>query len=110
MDAEDANRGMQMLRNTLLILLVLTPVVCSGSDDQGKQAELDAACESARQLALGPKRSDIYQECVDKFKKSAAVCEKDADSYNGNRVGGSPLFYDLPECEAAFEYRNKDLN
>ena len=88
----------------------LTPVVCSGSDDQGKQAELDAACESARLLALGPKRSDIYQECVDKFKKSAAVCEKDADSYNGNRVGASPLFYDLPECEAAFEYQKKDRN
>jgi hypothetical protein len=108
MAAEDAHRGIQMLRDTLVLLLFFTPVVCSGSDDQGKQAELDAACESARQLALGPKRSDIYQECVDKFKNSDEVCGQEANRYNGNRVGGSPLFYDLPECEAAFEYRHKD--
>ena len=110
MDATGANRGIKMIRNTLVMLLVLTPVVCNGSDDQGKQAELDAACESARQLALAPRRSDIYQECVDKFKKSAEVCEEEASGYNGNRVGASPLFYDLPECEAAFEYQNKDRN
>lgn len=110
MAAEDTNRGIQMLRNTLLLILVLTPVVCSGSDGQGKQAELDAACETARQLALAPRKADIYQECVVKFKKSVEVCEQEADRYNGNRVGGSPLFYDLPECEAAFEYRNEDRN
>lgn len=100
-----------MLRNTLLMLLVLMPAICNGSnavgDTQSEQAELDAACEAARQTALAPKRSEIYQECIDKFKKSAEVCEKEADGYNGNRVGASPLFYDLPECEAAFEYRNK---
>lgn len=111
MDAEDTNRRMQMLRDILVIMLVLTPAVCSGSDDaQGKQAELDAACESARQVALAPRKSEIYQECVDKFKKSAEVCEEEANGYNGNRVGASPRFYDLPECEAAFEYQNKDRN
>jgi hypothetical protein len=97
-----------MLRNTLMILLVLIPVICNGSGDAGsEQAELDAACEAARQTALAPTRSEIYQECIDKLKKSAEVCEKEADGYNGNRAGASPLHYDLPECEAAFDYRNK---
>ena len=98
-----------MLRNTLAILVVLIPVICNAADDAGsEQAKLDATCEAARQTALAPKRSEIYQECIDKFKKSAEVCEQEADGYNGNRVGRSPLFYDLPECEAAFDFRNKN--
>ena len=100
-----------MLRNNLLILFLLTPAIFSGSasagDSQGKQAELDAACEAARQVALAPRKADIYQECIDKFKKNPEVCEQEADGYNGNRVGGSPLFYDLPACEAAFEYQHE---
>ena len=80
------------------------PAMASAAGSE--QAGLDAACEAARQAALAPKRSEIYQECVDKFKKSAEVCEQEAGGYNGNRVGAAPLFYDLPECEAAFEYRN----
>jgi len=86
--------------------------ICNGlaaaDDRQDKQAELDTACEAARQVALAPKKSEIYKECIEKFKKSTDVCGKEADGYNGNRVGRSPLFYDLPECEAAFEYRKND--
>ena len=103
--------GIRMLRSKLVILLFLTPAICNGSaaaaDTQSKQAELDAACEAARQVALAPRKKEIYQECIDKFKKSPEVCEEEADGFNGNRVGASPLFYDLPECEAAFDYHNK---
>ena len=98
-----------MLRITSTILVVVMAILGNGlataDDRQAKQAELDAACEAARQIALGPKRAEIYQECIDKFKKSVAVCEQEADGYNGSRVGRTPLFYDLAECEAAFEYR-----
>ena len=100
-----------MLRVTSIILVVVMTALSIGlataEDRQNKQAELDAACEAARQTALAPKKAEIYQECIDKFKKSVEICEQEADGYNGNRVGSSPLFYDLPECEAAFEYRNK---
>ena len=98
-----------MLRVTSVILFVFVTTIYNGlataEDRQNKQAELDAACEAARQASLAPRKSEIYQECIDKFKKSAEVCEEEADGYNGNRVGRSPLFYDLPECEAAFEYQ-----
>lgn len=90
----------------LMLALVLFNLPAVASAAGSEQAELDAACEAARQAALAPKRAEIYQECVDKFKKSAEVCEQEAGGYNGNRVGATPLFYDLPECEAAFEYRN----
>ena len=101
-----------MLRVTPAIYLVLVTAICNGlaiaDDRQKKQAELDAACEAARQAALVPKKEAIYQECIEKFKKSAEVCEEEADGYNGSRVGRAPLFYDLPECKAAFEYRKND--
>jgi hypothetical protein len=100
-----------MRQSILPTLLVLVSAICHGSetaeDIQNKQTELDAACEAARQTALAPRKSEIYQECIEKFKKSVEVCEKEAEGFNGNRVGASPLYYDLPECEAAFDYRNK---
>ena len=101
-----------MLRVTSVILVVAMAALSNGlaiaNDRQSKQAELDAACEAARQAALAPKQAEIYQECIDKFKKSVEVCEQEAAGYNGNRVGRTPLFYGLPECEAAFEYRKNN--
>ena len=101
-----------MLRVSSTILVVVMTVLSNGlataDDRQAKQAELDAACEAARQIALGPKKAEIYQECINKFKRSIEVCEQEADGYNGNRVGRTPLFYDLAECEAAFEYRKNN--
>ena len=100
-----------MTRVSLVTLLVLLPAIGNGletaDDILNKQTELDAACEAARQTALAPRKAEIYKECIDKFRKSAEVCEEEADGYNGNRVGASPLYYDLPACEAAFDYRNQ---
>ena len=99
-----------MLRVTPAILFVFMAAFGNGlataNEGQGNQAELDAACEAARQAALAPRKAEIYQACIDKFKKSVEVCEQEAAGYNGNRVGRTPLFYDLPECEPAFEYQN----
>lgn len=72
-----------------------------------EQIELDNKCEEARQVALAPRKKEIYLECRNKFKKSEAICKEDAQAYNGNRIGGAPMFYELPECEKAFNYRNK---
>jgi hypothetical protein len=100
-----------MLRDALLILLVLMSSICNAvaaaDSTQDEQAALDAACEAARQTALAPMKPEIYQECIDKFRGSADECEKEAAGYNGGRINASSRFYDLPECEAAFEYRNE---
>jgi hypothetical protein len=100
------------MRRELLIaaaaLLSLSSAAASETDEalrQARQAELDRACEAARQVALAPRRQEIYEECINRPGKEEDVCRKDANGYNGNRIGGTPLFYDLPECEEAFEYR-----
>jgi hypothetical protein len=72
---------------------------------QARRAELDWACEAARQVALAPRRQEIYEECINRFGKEETVCRNDANGYNGNRIGGTPLLYELPECEEAFAYR-----
>ncbi len=90
----------------LLVGLTAAVAYVTAQDSrQARQAELDRECETARQAALQPKREDIYQECINKFKKEEGVCRNEANSYNGNRISGAPLYYDLPECVQAFDYR-----
>ena len=97
----------------LFTLLTLSAILTMNSSvavaQKNKQAELDKACEAARQVALKPRRKEIYKECRDKFKKSESVCKKEAKAFNGNRINGAPMFYELPPCEKAFEYRKKQV-
>jgi hypothetical protein len=41
---------------------------------------------------------------------TAADCTRKSAEVNGNRLGGSPRFYDLPACEAAFKHRKSHPN
>ena len=96
-----------LLAATALLAGVTAAVAYETAQDrrQARQAELDRECETARQAALQPKREDIYQECINKFKKEEGVCRSEANAYNGYRISGAPLYYDLPECVQAFDYR-----
>ena len=73
---------------------------------QAKQAELDAACEAARQKKITVARAKHVEECVEKKRlPDRATCERFYADY-GERAGAQPpLFYDLPECVKAHEYR-----
>jgi hypothetical protein len=72
---------------------------------KAKLAELDAACEVAREEKLVPLRVRYVEECVEKEQRAdRAACERFYADY-GNGAGNRRLFYDLPECEKAFEYR-----
>ncbi len=88
----------------LLLSVVSQPAVAKWSEK--KQASLDAACEAARQEKLAPMRAEFVEECVAKKQKpDRAACERfyaDFGNQSGNRA---PLFYDLPACEEAFQYR-----
>jgi hypothetical protein len=97
---------MRSLAATLLILLAL-PAVADQTDAE-RQAELDRRCEAARDEKLAPVREEIYAECISDRKADEAYCRRYADGYNGERIGGSPRFYELPECEEAFQFRNRD--
>ena len=96
------------MRNLLPVFLILLTGLAGAADqsDADKQAELDRRCEEARAVKLAPIRANIYDECLEKKQGDEAYCRRSADDYNGNRKNGAPRFYELPECEAAFEFRN----
>jgi len=75
------------------------------NDRVSKQAELDRVCEAAREKKLAPLRQQYVRECVEEQKKDKAYCERFYSDYGARSGDRAPLFYDLPECVAAFEFR-----
>jgi hypothetical protein len=95
---------MKYLPAMFLGLICITPG--HAADNDAMQAELDRNCEDARQVALEPLKQEIFRECLEKGKKES-VCRSQVAKYNGARAGRAPLFYDLPECEKAHDYRKR---
>lgn len=87
------------------ISLLISPALAKESREE-KQARLDAACEAARQTKLAPLRYEYIGECVtNKELPNKQECERFYADY-GERMGGrAPLYYDLPECVAAFDFQ-----
>lgn len=89
-------------------IMALTLLVAPPTLANGEQAKLDAACEAVREKKLAPMRAGFIEECIEKKQRpDRAACERfyaDFGNQSGNRA---PLFYDLPECVKAFEYRRK---
>ena len=100
------NRFTVMTTMVLMLLLASSDGVADRNRDQ-KQAELDAACEAAREKKLAPMREQYIEECVKNGeqpdRRSCEVFYSDFGAQSGNRA---PLFYDLPECVEAFDYQN----
>ena len=91
----------------LLAVALSTPVYVAAENDRAvTQQTLDAACEAARERKLEPERAMYAQECVQrKTKDTLEECQRFYSDY-GARIGDrTPLYYDLPECVAAFDYR-----
>jgi len=91
---------------TCVLILSLSNDAVGETDRVTKQKELDKACEVAREKKLTPLRERYIAECVDKWKKDSAYCERFYSDYGARMGNRAPLFFDLPECVAAFEYRN----
>ena len=69
-----------------------------------QQQKLDQRCEQARQKKLAPLKEQFTRECINEGR-DADYCQKRHADY-GKRTGKRPpLFYDLPECVEAFEFR-----
>ncbi len=102
-----------MKNNSLLLMafaMVASAIVMAnafGQDRDAKQAELDAACEVARQKKLVQVRAELIEECVEtKQLADRATCERFYADYGESSANNQvPLFYDLPECEKAHEHR-----
>lgn len=103
---------MTSLRLLLVSTLLATTATAAGfeADKQAtlkRQAELDQSCEAAREVKLEPLRQQNFNDCMnaDRTTDTAADCKRQTANYNGNRSGASPMFYDLPACVEAFEFK-----
>ena len=101
-----------------LIFISLMLVSISGlpsetqKEREAKRAELDAICEAARQEKLTLVRAEYVEECIEKKQRpDRESCERFYADY-GESAGGNqvPLFYALPECVKADEYRRSYRN
>ena len=91
---------------SLSILFISSLAIGKDKDRVTQQAQLDAACEAARESRLAPEREKYIDECVrDKIKENREACERFYSDYGARMGDRAPLYYDLPECVSAFEFR-----
>jgi hypothetical protein len=91
---------------TLLILLIPCSTLGDENDRTTRQAHLDAECEAAREQKLAPAREKYVEECVrDKPRSGREYCERFYSDYGAQSGNRAPLYYNLPECVSAFEFR-----
>lgn len=113
--SHEATQGLRAMKSAIIKTLLLAFIFASvgftyesEEDRHAKQAELDAACEAAREVKLAAVRKQLTEECVEKKwpRQDLASCESFYADYGittPNQVG---LFYDLPECVKAHDYRS----
>lgn len=94
----------------LMALVMLIPVSGDAGDTEeeraARQGELDAACEVAREKKLTVARAKLVEECVEKKERpDRASCERYYADYGAATADRGALFYDLPECEKAWEHK-----
>ena len=93
-------------RSVLTLALLTSAAAVSAADRAEQQTTLDAACEQARERRLAPERERFVEECVAKKQKpDRASCERFYSDYGARSGKRAPLYYDLPECIEAFEFR-----
>ena len=81
----------------------------SEEERRARQAELDAACEAAREVKLAAVRKQLIEECTEKKewpREDRASCERYYADYGVTTPHQVGLFYDLPECVKAHDYRS----
>ena len=101
------------MKNACIFLVTLTMTASAavqadklGEEREAKQADLDAACEAARQTKLVLARTKHVDECLEtKMLADRESCERFYADYGESSANQAPLFYDLPKCEIAHEYR-----
>ena len=104
-------KTISIVLSVVLSVVLAADVMADRKRDQ-KQAELDVACEAAREKKLAPMREYYIEECVEnKERPDRKSCERFYSDYGaatggrGRRGGRAPLYYDLPECVEAFEFQ-----
>jgi hypothetical protein len=110
----EAAHGFGTMKSALATVLMLACAIASvgyayesEEERRAKQAELDAACEAAREVKLAAVRLQLTEECAEKKwpRQDRASCERYYSDYGITTPHQVGLFYDLPECVKAHDYR-----
>lgn len=103
-------------RMTACVAVVL--LSCAGAalaqtpDEMKRLDQLDRVCEAAREKKLAPLRAEKIEHCVNIERRSREQCTLEFANWGNTQATGSGRarsgqFYDLPECTAAFEARQR---
>lgn len=110
-EAADEPDAMKSKLATILILACAFASVGyayeSEDERRARQAELDVACEAAREVKLAAVRLQLTEECAEKKwpRQDRESCERYYADYGITTSHEIGLFYDLPECVKAHDYR-----
>lgn len=86
---------------TLPALVVADPM----PEQKAKQSQLDAACEAARVKKSGSAKQVEIDNCMkEQDLTDRESCERYFSDYGSATGARGALFYDLPECQKAYEY------
>ena len=100
------------LRKLIVAITLIGMAVTAHANDadrEARQAELDRACEAARNEKLVPMRKKKVEDCLaNKEFESREECEAFYADYGERAGSGQPLLYDLPACVEAFEYAQSE--
>lgn len=105
------NELSKLQRYTALLVICFLFSIPAFADDarDRRQAELDAACEEAREKLLAPIRDNLVEQCVRKGEQDSRTdCQAYYADYGARAGSRAPLFYDLPECLEAFNYQQSE--
>ena len=90
---------------------LLSATAFADDEWEAKKQELDTACEEAREIRLSIDRKAGIEECVESgLRADRAACERHFWGYGQGSPNAGALYYDLPECQRAFEHRNSQRN
>lgn len=98
------------------VLIILTMLISSimsfavAEDRELIQQQLDQACEAVRLEKLEPIREKYAAQCTAEWDRSQEYCDRFYSDYGNQGGDQAVLFYDLPECEKAWNYRQSYRN
>ena len=97
------------MKTTVLLLFASLTAGPALADVSSRQADLDLACEAAREGLLAPMRKMYIEECIQRTRRYSgdvrARCERKYADFGNHTGARAALFYDLPECVEAFQFR-----
>jgi len=102
---------MKSIAAVVFLAALAAPVLAQTEAEMKRMDDLDRVCVAAREKRLAPLRAERVERCVTIEKRSREQCTSEnanwGNTHSTARGARTGMFYDLPECVAAFEARQR---